>query len=112
MLKHTAATYRKTVTNDVSGMSGTSWGVVYGSLRCLVQAVSGNLIRAREGQQVNVTHNLFAPVNTDILEDDIVVHAGRCLRVVFVDHDAAGQNHHPEIDLAEPEYRCPDGVPS
>lgn len=112
MLKHTAAVYRKTTTNDAEGMADTSWAATYTALRCLVQAVSGNLIRAREGQQINVTHNMFVPNGTDILEDDIVVHAGRCLRVIFVDHDAAGQDHHPEINLAEPEYRCPDGVPS
>jgi hypothetical protein len=110
MLKHTAAVYRKSATRDDHGIAATSWTATYPSLRCLVQARQGDLTRAIGGLQVNVTHQLFVPNNTDILEDDLVVHAGRCLRVVFVDHDAAGQNHHLEVDLAEPEHRCPDEI--
>jgi hypothetical protein len=110
MLKHTAAVYRDTSSSNAYGMGDTSWAATYTTLKCLVQAASGLLTRVRSGQQVNVSHNMFVPNGTDILEGDLVVHAGRCLRVVFVDHDAAGQDHHLEVNLAEPEYRCPEGV--
>lgn len=112
MLKHTAAVYRKSTDRNDYGMGDTAWAASYTALRCLVQALTGSLTRAVEGLQINASHLMFVPNGTDILEDDIVVHAGRCLRVVFVDHDAAGQDHHLEIYLNEPEHRCPDGIPS
>lgn len=112
MLKHTASVYRKTSTPNAYAMKDTAWAATYTSLQCLVQAISGSMTRAVEGLQTNATHIMFTPNNTDIAEDDLVVHAGRCLRVTFVDHDAAGQDHHLEVYLAEPERRCPEGLGS
>lgn len=113
LLNTTAQVLRRSATRDAYGVGIVAEAIVYVALPVRVQALTGEMARVTEGQRLTASHRMFCPLGTELMEGDIIKHndgySTRTLRVVFINHNAAGQGHHVEVFLREPEHAAAGG---